>query len=522
MHIREFGDFQTPINLVERVLRSLLRSGERWARVLEPTCGRGNFIQGIMSCNLLPKEIIGIEIQDRYLAEARAIPPPPESSISIVKGNVFTIDLQRELRWHRKGPLLVIGNPPWVTNSEIGALEGTNLPQKSNFKGLRGIEAITGQSNFDIAEYIWIKLISELTAERATIALLCKTSVARNVLQYASNAGIDISDATIRLIDAKKWFGASVSACLFTLRTGHSSPSYQAEVFDSLEATSPVKTIGFANGLPVSDIDLYNKVSYIEGVSPFEWRQGIKHDAASVMELVRKEGRWRNSLGEELYIEEEFIYPLVKGSDIRSYDESTRWNRGVIVTQREVGADTMFLKKRAPRLWAYLSAHKQIFDSRKSSVYRNKPPFSIFGVGKYSFADYKVVISGLHKEPMFLAVGPVNGKPLFCDDTCYLLPCRTAVQSATIAALLNHPLCRRFIESIAFKDNKRPITKRVLMRIDLKKIVESISISEVREAIANSLLIMGHREGCTYTPPIDLTSVLELDKRPAQGALFDL
>ena len=45
-------------------------------------------------------------------------------------------------------PILVIGNPPWVTNSAMGLLGGSNLPSKSNFQRLRGLDAITGKSNF--------------------------------------------------------------------------------------------------------------------------------------------------------------------------------------------------------------------------------------------------------------------------------------------------------------------------------------------------------------------------------------
>ena len=88
---------------------------------------------------------------------------------------------------------------------------------KKNFKGFKGIEALTGHSNFDITEYIWIKLIQELVSEKPTIALLCNTAVARNVLQFAFDAQLKISNASIRASDAKKWFKASVSACLFCL-----------------------------------------------------------------------------------------------------------------------------------------------------------------------------------------------------------------------------------------------------------------------------------------------------------------
>lgn len=271
MNVREFGDFQTPPELVRAILKTLGPIGRRWRRVLEPTCGRGNFIRAIIQSDDPPSEVVGIEIQDHYLNLARAITPSKRVRLCIIKDDIFRISLTKDLKWVSDGPLLVIGNPPWVTNSEIGSLSGTNLPRKTNFKGLRGIEAITGRSNFDIAEFIWLKLISDLCDEDATICLLCKTSVARNVLQYAVQVSLPISKAEMRIIDARKWFEAAVGACLFSLTVSSSSHNHQASVFSSLEASSPEKTFGFIQGRFISDIEAYQSVAFIEGSSPLEW-----------------------------------------------------------------------------------------------------------------------------------------------------------------------------------------------------------------------------------------------------------
>ena len=32
----------------------------------------------------------------------------------------------------------MVGNPPWVTNAELGSLGSVNLPEKSNFQNLGG------------------------------------------------------------------------------------------------------------------------------------------------------------------------------------------------------------------------------------------------------------------------------------------------------------------------------------------------------------------------------------------------
>ncbi|MFQ5432845.1 MAG: N-6 DNA methylase [Nitrospinota bacterium] len=520
MKSRQFGDFQTPHNLVQSIIQSLGPVGKFWNRVLEPTCGHGGFIKGIIeSKGFLPKEIVGIEIQDDYLKQAGNIIPPANTSIRIIKADIFRFSL-KDIKWETKGPLLVIGNPPWVTSSEIGAVNGSNLPDKKNIKGLRGIDAITGKSNFDIAEFIWIKLINELLGQNATIALLCKTSVARNILRYVYKSGLPVSNPEIRIINAKKSFGAAVEACLFSLKVGAHEVDYNARIFDSVEAAIPKKTIGFVKGNLVSDLNAYNTVSFVEGESPLEWRQGIKHDAANVMELLVKNRKWYNRFGERVEIEQKFIYPLLKSSDVRPGKDVHSSGRGVIVPQKKVGEDTRFLKQMAPKLWTYLQKYKAVFELRKSSIYKLKYPFSVFGVGTYSFSKYKVITSGFFKSVNFIATGTIEKKPVFVDDTCYLLACESALQAASIAAILNHPLSKKFINSIIFKDSKRPITKSVLSRIDINSLADKIKLDDVWSGIASNLKEMESVSYEELIKPVDLLTATGFDEFPAQKHLL--
>lgn len=418
-----------------------------------------------------PSEIQAIELQDAYLESAReSLQCPSSVRVTFQNANVFDMDLQRDLRWRNTGSLLVIGNPPWVTNSELGALGSSNLPNKVNSKGLRGIEALTGSSNFDITEYIWLKLIRELAPEQPTIALLCKTAVARNVLQFARDAALPISHASIRRIDAKKWFGASVDACLFCMEVNSGETCYEANVFSNLQAEEPETTIGFVNKRLVANIKDHERSAFADGDCPVTWRQGLKHDAATVMELDYDEsGNLRNKLGETVDVEPEYVYPLLKGSDL--FHQTTP-QKLVIVPQKRLGESTNHLKWTAPRLWAYLTAHADVFERRKSSIYRNKPSFTVFGVGDYSFSPFKVGISGLHKKPRFTAIGTVEGRPVMLDDTSYFVACSSVEQATLLGSLLNDPACLDLIRAMVFSDSKRPITKKLLQRINLKALLE--------------------------------------------------
>jgi hypothetical protein len=460
---RELGDFQTPVALVAEVLQCLGFRGDRWSRVLEPTCGKGNFISGLLDLDCPPQDIQAIEMNLGYVRQAQAIVPPAATRIIIHHARLFDVNLQT-LPWSTAGSLLVVGNPPWVTNAELGSLNSDNLPTKSNFKQLRGLDALTGCANFDLAESIWLKLIRELQAARPTIALLCKTSVARNVLQLAAKDKLPISNASIRLINTQRWFRAAVAACLFTLEVGREASCYDAAVYPDLLAEEPETTIGIMNGEVLPNIHHYRAMDCQTDNKGLIWRQGLKHDAAAVMELRPvTEAVFQNKLGETVAPEAPYLYPLLKGSDVFHGRPPTR---SVIVTQKRLGEDTAHLQQDAPRLWQYLTHHHQQFNQRKSSIYQNKPPFSIFGIGDYAFAPYKVGISGLHKVPRFRVIAPVIDRPVMLDDTCYFLPCDSLAQATQYADLLNRPLCLEFLRSRLFLDAKRPITKKLLQSIN--------------------------------------------------------
>ena len=469
---RDLGDFQTPLPLVMTILECLNGLNSKWTRVLEPTCGQGNFIAGLLKQDRVPDEIQGIEIQHKYVQEALHISEQaPSTSITIEQKDIFAVNLRDDLSWYSKEPLLVVGNPPWVTNAALGSLESKNLPQKVNIKGLSGLDARTGKANFDIAEYIWLKLIRELATEQPTIALLCKTSVARNVLQYAFSTDLPVTNAFIRKIDAKKWFHADVDACLFCVEIGSGEPNYRVSVYQDLYMSQLHSVMGIVDGHVVADIRTHTNIFAGSSTNDITWRQGVKHDAASVMELTIEAGSLKNKLGEVVSVELEYVYSLLKSSDLFHYDK-LRQKKAVIVTHKKLGEDTHVLQQHAPLLWKYLTQHTQFFERRKSSIYENQPPFTMFGIGDYSFAPYKVAISGLHKIPRFRVLEPIDGRPVMLDDTCYFVPCYSLQEATLIASVLNDQICLNYINSIVFLDAKRPITKKLLQRIHIPSLIE--------------------------------------------------
>jgi hypothetical protein len=380
--------------------------------------------------------------------------------------------------------MLIIGNPPWVTSAELGALDARNLPAKRNIKALKGMNAITGKSNFDIGEFVLLRMLDLFSGQRGTLAMLCKNSVVKNIMEILPQRRFKVSNIRALEIDASREFGASVEASLLVMDMGTSNPVFTCQVATLDHPDHITSTFGWTRNRFVSNVEDYESNSDLDGESPIVWRQGLKHDCARIMELEVRDGLWVNGNGEWVDVEDQWVYWLLKSSDLRSF-EVDRARKKVIVPQHRLDEDTSVLQKNAPKLWEYLVRNSAYFEKRKSSIYRGRPRFALFGVGEYSFKAYKVAISGLYKEPCFSLVLPIDNRPVMLDDTCYFLGFDTYLDALFTASLLNSPIVKRFLRSIVFTDAKRPYTKEALMRIDLSRAACQLSFHALRTCWAD-------------------------------------
>ena len=484
----EYGDFQTNKDLANKLAKSLSKNNILPEIIIEPTCGKGNFIIASLSNFKTVKKVFGIEIYKPYIWETKfsildyflSNPNDNKPEITIKHCNIFDFDFKNISKQYPNEKLLIIGNPPWVTNSKLGSLNSTNLPKKSNFKNQNGLDAMTGKGNFDIAEYITLMLLDVFQTHNGHLALLVKNSVIKNIIFDQKDAKYKIGKIEKYCIDSKKEFNVSVEASLFYCQL-NSTPSFQCNELDfySLEKKS---SFGWLNAKFVSNLANYNENKEIDGQCPFKWRQGIKHDCSNVMELERENECFINKLSQKIKLEEDLIYGFLKSSDLKNtVIKNTR--KQVIITQTKVGQDTSYIQHLYPKTYNYLKSNITYFQARKSSIYKGKPHFSIFGIGDYSFKSYKVAISGLYKTYHFTLVLPQDNKPIMLDDTCYFIGFDKIEFAVYTLILLNHSKTEEFLKSITFSDAKRVFTKDILMRLDLLNITQTISQKEIEEQI---------------------------------------
>lgn len=472
-----YGDWQTPHLLARKVCVShILRCGIPDV-VIEPTCGLGSFVLASLESFPNLSEIHALEINREYtrtlklniLLNALSHPNREYPDIYIYTDDFFKFDFSNIVNkcklnnWN----LAILGNPPWVTNSTQGRNNSNNIPVKRNSFGLKGLDAITGKSNFDISEYITLRLLELSQFNKGGISFLLKNSVIRNILTKQRVENIHIENIEQRLIDASSEFNVSVDAsCLSATFDGLPSVTCTVKDFYSDKC---LYEYGWIGNSFVSDTKLYNSVSKYDRTSTYIWRSGIKHDCASVLELTLEGETLVNGLGEVVEIEDDIVFPLIKSSDVRKY-HNTPIRKYIIVPQRKMGTDTSVLKETHPKAYNYLTKHEWAFNQRKSSIYRDKDKFSIFGIGDYSFSKYKIIVSSLYKTISFILVSQYAGKPILVDDTCYQLDFNNYEEAKTIYDALNSKEIQSLLYSLIFKDAKRVVTKSLLMRLDVAQL----------------------------------------------------
>lgn len=462
----EFGDFQTPAVLARTVCKKLTALGLRPDTIIEPTCGIGAFV--LSAAQEFPRaQIHGYEINPTYLDDLRE---NVERSglggrVTLHQRDFFEIDWTTTLEISPPS-MLVLGNPPWVTNAGLGFIGGTNLPEKSNFLKHKGFDAITGKANFDISEWMLIELMRSLGARGGDLAMLVKTAVARKIIAHAERMQVGVSYAGAFAIDAKRHFDASVDASLLVMRfTGAKSDTgIDYDVHASLEPGGKARRVGHRHGLTVGDLASFELHAHLVGKSPQKWRSGVKHDASSIMEFDSSEDAIFNGLNEVVDIEPDYLYPLMKGSDIGS----NRVWRGkyVLLTQRKPGDETSVIRDRAPRTWQYLENHGDVLDARGSTIYAKNPRFSIFGIGDYAFRPWRIAICGLYKKLNFRLVGPIGGKPVQFDDTVYYISFDTCEEAQVALEGITSTEATELYSSLIFWDEKRPIKSSILNSVD--------------------------------------------------------
>ena len=446
---RALGDFQTPEALALAVCRQIADLVPAPRRIVEPTCGAGAFLRA--AAVTWP----GVALEGWELVEDRRR-EAGDGPWTVHAGDAFTLDWSAALA--PADGLLLLGNPPWGSADRMARVRGLSPPRRA---GRTVGDARTGAGNFDAAEWLLLAWLEALAGADATVAMLLKSSTVRRVLLAAHRAGLPASPVGVWHVDARRAWGVRVDACL--LAVGTRGPCGPHPVAPGLGKAAD-RAVLVEDGRFIADADAWCAGRHLLGTAPRQWRSGVKHDCAPVM-VLDPEGA--NGLGERPDLEPERTRPWLRGADLAAGRPATH---RLVLPHHDPQEPTAPLADTAPRTWAYLTAHADRLDARRSRIWRAAPRFGLYGLGAYSFAPWKVAAPAIHRPTVFRVVGPVDGQPVLLDDTCVFVPCDDRAEAEAIAAALASPQATAFLRARALPRAKRAVTVRTLAELDWRRV----------------------------------------------------
>lgn len=203
-------------------------------------------------------------------------------------------------------------------------------------------------------------------------------------------------------------------------------------------------------------------------------------------------------------VEPHLLYPLLRGGDVR------RWravpSAHIVMIQdpvRRRGLPEAELIERYPRTYGYLkrfegilrqrAAFKRYFTRRgdRGEIVETGPFYSMFDVGDYTFAPYKVVWARIASEILAAVVTPRDGKPVVPQETVTLLGTDDVDEAHYICAVMNSSPFNFAAQSYSQKGGKSFGSTHLLEYLNVPKFNRALplhvtlaSLSEQAHALA--------------------------------------
>ena len=182
---------------------------------------------------------------------------------------------------------------------------------------------------------------------------------------------------------------------------------------------------------------------YTGGANGVYWVDIIdkRPDGLVVVSNITK-GAKREVENIQMAIEADLLYPLLRGRDVRRwYAEPSAHLLMVQDPDRRCGIDEDEMKTDYPKTYLYLKRFEPVLKQRKSRgvtdmIEGGAPFYTMFAVGDYTFAPYKVVWTRIAKIEAAV-VNTLDGKYIIPQETITLVACNSKEEAHYMAALVN-------------------------------------------------------------------------------------
>jgi type II restriction/modification system DNA methylase subunit YeeA len=190
--------------------------------------------------------------------------------------------------------------------------------------------------------------------------------------------------------------------------------------------------------------------------------KGRTSDGRLVITNPEEPGQKKRVKQVEAAVEPDLLYPLMRGRDVKKWFVDFE-DRYIILPHDSKTAkplSEMTIKTKFPNTYDYLNHFKKELEKR--SIHKlwgkNNPFYTVYDIGVYTFAPYKVVwkriagaITGKAVSFACAVITPINGKPVIVDDSTILVNTNDINESYYLAGFLNSLLSRTIIASYSYE-----------------------------------------------------------------------
>jgi hypothetical protein len=190
-------------------------------------------------------------------------------------------------------------------------------------------------------------------------------------------------------------------------------------------------------------------------------RHGVKDDAKAVYALDREQ---------LAALESDHVFPYLKSRHVVKFGLFGH-DLQLVPLRRMAEDNEAELREQCPRTYEYLAANRARLESRGSSWLDRGPFYTLFGLGDYTWADYKVVWCRLGFKPHFAVVSTredpdLGEKQVVPGDHCMFVATDERREAHLLCALLNSAPYQRTVRSIA-SNGKSSLSKSVISKLRL-------------------------------------------------------
>lgn len=183
----------------------------------------------------------------------------------------------------------------------------------------------------------------------------------------------------------------------------------------------------------------------------------------------------------EAEVESDVVYPLLRGRDVKRWgSDRTAY---ILVPQDpkqpSKGIAQPVFQNKFPKASGYFAKFKHQLESR--SGYKKylkpvgEPYYSLYNIGPYTFAPYKVVWKEQSSELQCAVVSSIDNKVIIPDHKLMLVPFESEIEAHFVCSLLNSSVSRFIVLSYAISTQQ---STHILANINIPKYNSKNSIHQ--------------------------------------------